>query len=151
MNKNVRSIKEFKYRNQPQELTVTTASATLGNAARAVMYEGKIVLDLTAVSKLTIGGIPFPIRIIDGSFLARTAGTSGKPIYVYSGSGVTATAFKFAHVGSAFNASSKVSTTGLNRIIPVSLTNCIISGSQITIGAGDKDGAGIVTLYYEPY
>lgn len=151
-NKRITSIKEFKGRNQPQELTITTVSATLGNATRAVMYNGKIVIDMTKASRFTIGGITHPIRIIDGSFLARTANSDKTALTVYKGATLTGSAGYFTRPSaSAAGISRQCLTTTPNRFTPVSLTNCIITGSQITIGATKDEGAGIITLDYEPY
>lgn len=150
MNKRITSIKEFKGRNQPQELTITTVSATLGNATRAVMYNGKIVIDMTKASRFTIGGITHPIRIIDGSFLAR-ATNGNTSLTVYKGATLTGSAGYFTSPSSSTGISRKCLTTTPNRFTPLSLTNCIITGSQITIGAKKDEGAGIITLDYEPY
>lgn len=150
MNKRITSIKEFKGRNQPQELTITTVSATLGNATRAVMYNGKIVIDMTKASRFTIGGITHPIRIIDGSFLARTS-NGDTSLTVYKGATLTGSAGYFTSPDASTGISRKCLTTTPNRFTPVSLTNCIITGSQISIGAKAPTGAGIITLDYEPY
>jgi len=150
MNKRITSIKEFKGRNQPQELTITTVSATLGNATRAVMYNGKIVIDMKKASRFTIGGITHPIRIIDGSFLARTS-NGNTALTVYKGATLTGSAGYFTRPSASKGISRQCLTTTPNRFTPLSLTNCIITGSQITIGAKASTGAGIITLDYEPY
>ena len=151
MNKRITSIKEFKGRNQPQELTITTVSATLGNATRAVMYNGKIVIDMKTANRFTIGGITHPIRIIDGSFLARTS-NGDTALTVYKGATLTDSAGYFTRPSASFKGISRQClTTTPNRFTPLSLTNCIITGSQITIGAKKDEGAGIITLDYEPY
>lgn len=150
MNKRITSIKEFKGRNQPQELTITTVSATLGNATRAVMYNGKIVIDMKKASRFTIGGITHPIRIIDGSFLARIS-NGDTALTVYKGATLTGSAGYFTRPSASKGISSQCLTTTPNRFTPVSLTNCIITGSQITIGAKKATGAGIIILDYEPY
>ena len=159
MPQRIRSKIKFKGDLQPQTLTITTASASLGNATRAKMYNGKIVIDVAGTSftsasrGVTIGGIPFPIRIIDGRYFAKVP--IAKYLRLYKG--------QYAGVGS-IGEFVRQSITGLDIVSNILSThpgtlryakggqaNAIITGSQICFAAALNDGTGLMVLDYEPY
>jgi hypothetical protein len=131
-------------------LKIKTADTTLANASRASFENGKIVVDIVGCSYsnasrgVTIGGLPYPLRVIDATYLVKTSVAAA--VRVYNCSKIAAS-YLMLSIGS--NVAANV--PGTIKYINASGGANIITGSQIGLAGKLNDGRGTLVLYCEPY
>lgn len=161
MPQRIRSKVKFKGDLQPQALNIKNSNAKC-KAVRASMYAGKIHVTLSGGCSIAsgkaviLGGVPFPIRMVDAHYFARV--TTGASAIQIANTSVIGTAGIAAFRISGYKPASytrgyPVSAGLVGRANAVSLTNTIVTGSQIGIGASFDAASvhGLLVIDYVPY